>query len=392
MLDTATLPDTLPLLADLIAINSENPGGSEAEIVGFCAALLQRHGISSEIVEVQPGRPNLIARLEGRNDRKIIYQAHLDTKPAFHAGADADAWTRPPFHPTREGDRLYGLGACDTKGGAAAQLVAMIRLAQTWSRDMPTLEWQGVADEENGSLYGAEHLCESGALEADFAVIAEPTDGRVSFEQMGSIWVDITVEGEQCHGGMPWLGADAMTAGLELIEVMKAAVAQRERHPAVRFHPDVGIRILEGGGHAGTVAGHLRIVSDIRVRPDEDREDYRALWQQAAAQICDRHNVRIGIGEAAGGGCEPHGLKDASLRRTIESAWLDEFGQALEPSFFYGGSDARYFARVGTPAIVFGAGSLAHAHAPDEFVPVDEVLQCERFLSRLPRALARQWA
>jgi len=83
------------------------PGGSEAEIAAFCADLLGAHGVDVETKCAVPDRPNVIARLEGRSDRKIVFQSHLDTKPAYHAGASQDDWTRNPFCPTREGDVLF---------------------------------------------------------------------------------------------------------------------------------------------------------------------------------------------------------------------------------------------------------------------------------------------
>lgn len=387
----STMPDSVSILKDLVAINSENPGGSECEIASFCSCLLSRYGIETENLAADPRRPNVIARLEGRASRKIIFQSHLDTKPAFHAGCSHDDWTRPPFVPTVEDGLLYGLGACDTKGGAAAQLAALIACAQTWTGDGPTLEWQGVADEENGSTYGAEFLCGIGALKADFAVVAEPTLGRVSLEQMGSIWVDVEITGLQCHGGMPWLGRDAIDAALQIIQEMKSRVAAKQRRSDIRHHPQVGVRILSGGGHAGTVAGRCQLVSDIRVPPGEDRNDYLALWHEAAAAVMNACGVEIRIGMATGGGCEPHALTDKGLVAGVTEAWGEVFGEPLAPHMFYGGSDARYFARACTPAIVFGAGNLAQAHAPDEFAPIADIVRCEQFLKSLPGILARRW-
>jgi acetylornithine deacetylase/succinyl-diaminopimelate desuccinylase-like protein len=378
------IPDSTTILADMIAINSENPGGSEVGIADYCVSLMAAHGVDYEIVAKSPDRPNVLARLEGRGPGKIIYQCHIDTKPAYHAGAEHQDWLRDPFKPVIENGLMYGLGACDTKGGGAAQLRAVLHLARHWRPEYPTLEWQGVADEEDGSAFGAEYLAAEGLLAADFAVVAEPTNGVVSTRQLGSVWVDVQITGEQSHGGMPWLGKDAIGAGLNLIERMKRWVAERPRGCAESHHPAVGVRVLQGGGHAGTVAGLVRIVSDIRVRPDERREDYIDLWRRAADEIEAETGVSVHIGFASGGGCEPHSLTDPHLLDMVARAWTDSVGAPFEPALFYGGSDARYFASHGVPAIVFGAGDLARAHAPNEFVPIDEVLRCERFLTALP--------
>lgn len=372
------------ILENLIAINSENPGANEIEIVDYCKHLLGTQGVDFQIISHHANRPNIIARLEGRPGRKLIYQSHLDTKPAHHHGATSGRWSYPPFQATRVGDRIYGLGACDTKGGAAAQLAALLTLARKWTPDLPTIEWQGVADEEDGSGHGAEFLARKGLLKADFAVVAEPTNGRVSIQQFGSVWMEVNILGQQAHGGMPWLGHDAIAVALEMIARMKTLVGTRARAPGASFHPAVGVRIFEGGGHAGTVAGTCRFVADIRVPPTEERATYIAIWQQVAKDIEKDFSVSITLNAASGGGCNPNSLTDPDLLEHVEDAWQHAFAEPLSPQLFFGGSDARYFAACGVPSIVLGAGDLAHAHSPDEFTPVSDVLRCERFLTILP--------
>lgn len=377
-------PSAIVILENLIAINSENPGANEIQIVDYCKHLLSAQGIDIQIIGQHRDRPNIIARLQGRPGRKLIYQAHLDTKPSHHEGATSGHWSYPPFKATRVGERIYGLGACDTKGGAAAQLAALLSLARKWNATLPTIEWQGVADEEDGSGQGTEFLAGQGLLKADLAVVAEPTNGRVSVQQFGSVWMEVSILGQQAHGGMPWLGHDAIAAALDVIARMKARVYARTRAPAAPFHPAVGVRIFEGGGHAGTVAGTCRFVADIRVPPGEERAAYIALWQQVAQEIETEFSVSITLNAASGGGCNPNSLTDTGLLGVIEQTWQHAFEEPLMPQVFFGGSDARYFTACGVPSIVLGAGDLAHAHSPDEFTPVADVLRCERFLKSLP--------
>lgn len=383
----APVPSAERILADLVAIPSENPGGSEREIADYCVALLSRAGLDIEVVADDPSRPNVIARLTGRTGRKIVYQGHLDTKPAFHAGTSRENWSRDPFQPTIEDGILYGLGACDTKGGVAAQLSAMARLARTWTPDLPTLEWQGVADEENGSTFGCGFLAQKRRLHADLAIIAEPTGGQLSFEQLGSVWTTARVVGRAAHGGMPWLGADAIAAGLELVDRVRTRVRARRLTPQ-DHHPDLGVRILNGGGHAGTVGASLTIVSDIRVRPGEDRELFRQIWREEARAIAQGHDVRVEIEPYLDGGCEPNALGSPLLRAALLSAWRRAVGAPGEPHLFHGGSDARFFAAAETPTLVLGPGDLAHAHAPDERVALAQVATCEAFLAACPRLLS----
>src|SRR2546422_3522145 len=113
----------LGTLADLVRINSINPayenGNPEAEIAAYIERFFADQGIETWRQEVFPGRPNLIARLPGRNtDRRIILEAHTDT-------ASITGMTIPPFDPVIRDSRMYGRGSCDTKAGLAAMMHAV---------------------------------------------------------------------------------------------------------------------------------------------------------------------------------------------------------------------------------------------------------------------------
>jgi acetylornithine deacetylase/succinyl-diaminopimelate desuccinylase-like protein len=108
---------------------------------------------------------------------------------------------------------LYGLGACDVKGGLAAQVLAACALAGTpgWSGELVV---QAVADEEDGSRLGAEHLLALGLLTADGAIVAEPTGCAPSLVQLGNAWAEITIGGRAAHAGTPERGQDAFRGSL----------------------------------------------------------------------------------------------------------------------------------------------------------------------------------
>jgi acetylornithine deacetylase/succinyl-diaminopimelate desuccinylase-like protein len=384
MVDTGGV-DPIQLLKRMIAIPSHNPGGSELAIVEYCREVLSDRGLRSEIVADRAERPNLIARIgDPARGRTLIFQSHLDTKPPAQAGPHHEAGSADPFDPIEEDGIVYGLGACDTKGGAAAQLAALLELASRPESLSGALVWQGVADEEHGSRYGAEVLLARGLLNADAAIVAEPTNAVPTLQQLGNCWIEITVTGLAAHGGTPWRGHDAIDAALAMVADMRAIIAQIPRSTEFPIHPIVRIGLIEGGGHAGTVASTCRVLTDIRVRPGQTREEFIALWQQVAARCAERCLVQVTLCEFAGGGCEPHAIAaDQPFAVSMQRAWRRCVGTAMPRHSFCGGSDARYFARVGTPAIVLGPGDLQYAHAPGELVPVREVHDTKRLLIAL---------
>src|SRR5262245_8146326 len=161
---------TLQTLADLIRINSINPaypdGQPESVIGKYIEDFFRTRGIRTFQQEVFPGRPNVIAVLPGKSSRRVVLEAHVDT-------AAVVGMSIPPFEPKIEGGRMYGRGACDTKGGLAAMMTAVAALA----KEPPPCEvWMVAAADEEHTYRGVVRLCEG--LTAHAAVVAEPTDLR----------------------------------------------------------------------------------------------------------------------------------------------------------------------------------------------------------------------
>jgi len=378
---------SVDILERLIRTPSENPGGDERAIVAEIGALLRAHGVDHEVVSKDPTRPSIVAKLHGGPGPRLILQGHIDTKPAAHAVDSLKTWSRDPFDPQIIDDRLYGLGACDTKGGVAAQLAAVLELAGSgdWSG---TLEWQGIADEENGSRLGAEFFFETERLKADAAIVSEPTSCQITTAQLGNCWADIRIIGRAAHAGTPWKGVSATDAALEFASRLKERVAKLQIDPRFPGHPRLNVGILEGGHHAGTLPGEARLVTDIRVRPKETRADHWALVRETAREIETLHNVEIKLSEFANGGCESVELAaDHPFAQQLDAAWRQLDEGATPFGVFFGGSDARYFAAAGTPVVVFGPGSLEQAHAIDEFVPVQELPLAARFYASAVRTV-----
>ncbi|HDP89150.1 MAG TPA: M20 family peptidase, partial [Thioalkalivibrio sp.] len=127
----AAMSELVELHAALVRLPSVNPCGrepagpheSESRMSRFVHDWLSGHGIDCRLQEVLPGRDNVIARVEGREEPPIVFEAHLDT-------VAAEGMTVPPFEALIEDGRLYGRGACDVKGGLAAMMMALARVAQ----------------------------------------------------------------------------------------------------------------------------------------------------------------------------------------------------------------------------------------------------------------------
>ena len=379
--------DVAAVCRELIALPSENPPGGETAVADWAAHVLAAAGFDIGWHTAGPGRPNVVARLRRGDGKRLILQAHTDTKPAVAPGATS-LWTSDPFVAEERDGLLYGLGACDTKGGLAAQLVAACTLADkpNWTGELVV---QAVADEEDGSRLGAEHLLDLGLLEADGAIVAEPTSCAPSLAQLGLSWAEITISGRAAHAGNPERGHDVFRTAIGYVAWLDAALRAAETDPAFPGHPRLNVGDFTMPGHPGTVPGHGRLRCDIRVLPGNERDATFALYEQAAKELMAQSTVKIEVNPYQGGGCQSHRIDPGHPLASAFRVASRGTGRSDRTTSFAGGSDARYFAMAGTPAVVYGPGSLEQAHAPNEYVPVDELHLAERQIRAVASAFLR---
>ena len=207
---TAGVTRTEKLLAEIIALPSVNPAfcprtiratRAEKNVADYLAVVAAQAGLEVEFQKVLPGRSNLIIRLLPRNKirQTILLAPHLDTVVAGDT----------QFLPFRKKGRVYGRGACDTKGSVAAMLTALRDTAVAKSRPLKTeIVFAGLVDEENAQM-GSRCLAASG-FRADLAIVGEPTQLQVVTAHKGSLWLQLETRGRAAHGATPHLGKNAV--------------------------------------------------------------------------------------------------------------------------------------------------------------------------------------
>ena len=170
------------LLCSLIQHPSENPPGNEKAVALFIADVLRGEGIDVEVQEAVEERPNVIARLKGqRPGKRLILNGHSDVVPC---GA---GWSVEPFAAVIDGDRIIGRGAADMKSGVAAMMYAAILIQRRQYAFNGEIVLLFNVDEERINL-GMEHFLAQG-VEADYAVIGEPTSLEICVAHKGVVLV-----------------------------------------------------------------------------------------------------------------------------------------------------------------------------------------------------------
>jgi acetylornithine deacetylase len=338
--------DAAELVAALVAIDSVNPelipgGAGEAAVAQHVAAWLERAGLEVEVQEAAPGRPNVVGVARGRGGgRTLLLNAHLDTVGV--AGMDH------PLEPRLEGDRLYGRGAYDMKGGLAAIMLAGAAAARAGLAGDVIVA--AVADEEVASV-GTEALVR--AMRADAAIVTEPTELQVAVCHRGFAGFEVETAGVAAHGSRPDLGVDAIAKmGPVLVELaaLDARLRSVERHPLLRSG-SLHASLIEGGQEFSSYPAHCLLTGERRTLPGESREDVEQELREALARAGSDAALRLLVAR------EPFAADpDAEIVRLV----AERAGTALVGVPFW--TDAALLADAGIPSVLFGpAGEGAHA-------------------------------
>jgi acetylornithine deacetylase len=367
------------LLADLVAIDSVNPslvpgGAGERRIAAAIAAACRDAGLEVIVEEAAPGRPNVVAVVQGRRaGRTLMFCGHTDTVGV--AGMAA------PFRPVTRDGRLYGRGAQDMKGGLAAMIDAARQLA-SGGLESGRLVVACVADEEHASA-GAEALVRS--WRADAAVVTEPTGLAIAVAHKGFSWIEVETAGIAAHGSRPADGRDAvlrMGRVLASLEALDRELQRGPEHPRLG-RPSLHASTIEGGREWSSYPDRCLLQYERRTLPgeppgaalDEARgvldaiaradAEFRGIAREVFAREAYEIDERAEIVQALAASCTAVGRP---ARRAGASFW----------------TDAQILGASGIPSVVFGPGG-AGLHSTEEYVRLDEVVACRDVLVTLAR-------
>ena len=388
--------DVLQLTRELVAAPSENLPGDETAPAAVVRDWINRLGLPQPVeCSALPHRPNLMITIDsGLPGPRLGICGHLDTKPVGDAESE---WKTDPFVATIVGDRLYGLGTTDMKGAVAAMLVGGAAFRSVAADVGGSLTLILTADEEYGSVYGAEFLARSNALQVDGIVLGEPSGVHSDWEAIrvvsrGIACFKVRVFGDQIHSSI----SDQFPVVNAVDHMTQLFVGFKKRFkPGFPAHPlclsgptvNVGVKALGGVGF-GVNPGLAEFWTDVRLTPGMsqdvfERETHEAL-EAAAADIPGIHyevdypgNLRWIEPTEVG---EDHPLTIASA-----DAAKRVLGRAIPLASFPGASDAYPFQFIGgIPTIAsFGPGWLTPAHGPNEWISLESLNQAADVYAQL---------
>ncbi|MBW2017724.1 MAG: M20 family metallopeptidase [Deltaproteobacteria bacterium] len=348
-------PTPLSLTRKLLAFQTVNPPGGEVDCARYIGGLLEEGGFSVRYQEWGEGRVNLVASKEKSGEKKpVCFTGHLDTVPLGNV-----PWTRDPFSGEVDGDRIYGRGSSDMKGGVAAMVLAALRLS-------PILPGRGglklvlTAGEEQGCV-GAIHLAGSRYLgEAGALVVGEPSSNYPVLGHKGAMFLEARTRGVTAHGSMPEQGVNAIYKAARAVLSLERFDFGGVLHP-VLGRPTLNVGTFSAGLNVNSVPDLAVIGIDIRSVPGQDHEE-----------IVEKLRTSLG------GEVEIERRIDAeSIWTDPRDPWVREVFEIVTPylegppgergvSYFTDGSALKP-ALGNPPTLILGPGEPSMAHKTDEF-------------------------
>lgn len=375
---TPTLPRTCEeLLAQMVAIETVNPryggpAGGEGALAAHLERLAQAWGLETRrsAVDAEGGFNLIVSAPEILGAEWLVFESHLDT--VSHAGMVV-----PPLTLTESDGRLFGRGACDTKGSGAAMLWAL----QAWAAT-PDRKRNGaiafVVDEEAG-MTGAQAFARNDL--ARYAplrgvIVGEPTQLRPVVAHNGAFrWRSVT-RGVAAHSADPTKGRSAIRSMMAVITALEERmIPLANRESPLTGRAAASINVIRGGSAQNIIPDRCEILCDRRLVPGETLEQVLEERRQALHGLEVEHDD-----EYLAPPLPPENSE--RLHRWMTPA-LSALGLDAAPVGAPYATDASHYAAVGAQVVVIGPGDLAQAHRKDEWLERSQLIRAEELYRKL---------
>jgi succinyl-diaminopimelate desuccinylase len=396
--------ELIQLTQDLIRIPSvrrSDTGGNEKEVAHYVARLMEEMGLDVVIEDVEPNSPNVIGVLQGQGEGPcLMFECHTDVVTE----GDASEWKYGPFEGLLAGNRIYGRGACDTKGNLAAALKAVQAISESGTPFKGKI-LLGILVDEEGMMGGVKHFIRQGwAKGIHGAVICEPVENRLCITQKGAMRVELVTTGKMSHGAMPLTGLNPIPPMVSILDRIRRLEEEEietlGKDPYLGF-PSITPTVLQapvkGEPQLNVVPYQCRALLDIRTIPGQSHEvlknQLESIVREEERTVRDAlesgflKEIRESLEEGLSTGL-PFEVKlnvfedrpwtktsrEEPLVRAVSRAIQEITGKAPVYDGVPGATDGTFLsAWANIPIVTFGAGKWTLPHQKDEYVSVEEL-------------------
>jgi len=373
---------------ELVRIPSENPPGREKDVAEYILRELKRLKFDDiKISEAEPDRPNIIAKLHGRlGTRTLLLNGHMDVVPA------GSGWTVPPYGGVIRDGRLWGRGACDMKGGLAAILAVAKAYRDAALQPEGNILFTFVVDEEMGGKKGTGFLADRGLLKADMAIVAEPSNFRLSVSEGGVVWIKLIIHGKQAHTINAKAAINPIEKASKVIQELQRLneKLQKFRHPKFGS-PVLSVNVIRGGDKINLVPAQCVLQADLRLPPGIgiSVKEAQAYIEQSLKELTIQDpllRMEMEFSVVAYPFEQPEDTQIVDLLKSATKAVLGH-----EAEWWHRGTGAilpkedsdvfHLWTKCRIPSVYFGPGEVELAHAVDESIRIEEIVQAAKIFT-----------
>lgn len=385
--------ELIQLTSSLIQIPSENPTGTQREVVDFVEKYLSDAGIEYEEVGENPEFPCIVAKLGSDEGFSVILNGHLDVVPA----GDRSQWDFDPFCGTVTDKLILGRGTSDMKAGVAGLLYAVKLIKESGAELKGNIRLHLVSDEESGGEFGSTWLCNHGyADHANACLIAEPTSyNDIEIGQKGGLTITVKARGKSAHGSLGgFKGENAIIKlakildKLQMLTTIEGNFKESQQHALetsirtseekigepgsgeVIRHVSANVGIIRGGTRPNMVPDYCEAIVDVRLPIGVDHKEIEAMLDRILAESGEEGISFDLKWKSEGNYTEEDEVIVQTVKKNAEMVWNAE----VIPAYQWASSDAREYRRVGIPTIQYGPANTEGIHSYNENVDIEDVV------------------
>ncbi|NYI70906.1 acetylornithine deacetylase [Naumannella cuiyingiana] len=383
-------PRSLPWIERLVSLDTTSRD-SNLPLIETVSAEFRRHGIEPHVFPNADGsKANLVATVpaaDGTTSGGVVLSGHTDVVPV-----DDQDWDSDPFVPEVRDGRVYGRGTADMKSFTAVGLTYLPEMVAAELRE--PIHFALTYDEEVGCLGGEEivkQIADLG-LAPRAAIVGEPTSMRVIRGHKSINLIRVEFTGVAAHSSLTSSGVNAIEYAAELITFVRSiADAWRADGPFDEAYPlaysTASVNLIRGGIASNTVPEECFVELEFRGIAEIDPDEIIDRIRGKADELAERMRA-----ENPAAGIEVKVLaKVPGLDTPGDSAAIalgDQLGAIPSEEKVTYGTEAGQFAGSGIETVVCGPGDIAQAHAANEYVALDQLVACERFVEKLIKVLS----
>jgi acetylornithine deacetylase/succinyl-diaminopimelate desuccinylase family protein len=364
------------LTKKFVQFDTQNPPGKEKELAQYVEEYLRSLGLNTELLDFLPNRPNLFAEYKVNDKgKKFLFDGHLDTVPV----GNSSLWTVDPFSGTLKEGKIFGRGAADMKGSIAAFVHALETLIDSGVELNGSVHMLLTSDEEISAL-GTREFLKKG-YSADASIVGEPSCLEVNVAHKGVARWRLKTLGKSTHASTPEEGANAiykMAKVLNELEKLAKSYSMSSRQHPLLGKPTLNVGTIVGGTKDNIVPDFCEITIDRRLLPGDRVEEVEREFNQLLSRLASDDpslKFELKLYHSHNPAETPSNHPFIILANLCVEKVL---GERRPVKGFQATTEMSHLVEAGIPSIILGAGDIKVAHTVDEYVLVDELVNCAK--------------